>query len=173
MSRGRPLVADAPEQAPKRPEKPVADCAAHGCPLPGTIRPENGEPVCGIHLLADKSGWPKTTAVILDHQKLHEMAKRAQHVGTPHSMNAESAALLMESAKAHGLVFGDTERETYRRAGMKLNVAGALVEAAISVAAVGAAVVRREMGDQYEHEKKTESFNATLRGLTNNLRLAA
>lgn len=173
MSRGKPLVADEPQQAPRKPQKAVADCTANGCPLPGTIRPENGEPVCGVHFLASKAGWPKATAVILHHQALHDMAKRAQNAGAPMSLSAESAALLMDAAKAHGLKFGDAERETYRRAAMKLTVAGVLVEQAISAAAVHAALTHHVSASDYSHEQAQDNFNTRLRGLTNNIRMAA
>lgn len=173
MSRGRPLVADQPEQAPKKPEKAVASCVANGCPLPGTIKPESGEHVCAIHFLANKAGWPKATAVILDHLTLHDMAKRAQMAGTPLSISAESAALLFDAAKAHDLEFNDAQREIYRRAAMKLTVAGVLVEAAISAAAVKAATVKPESREEYSHVREADSFNGRLRGLLNNMRLAA
>lgn len=173
MSKPERMIAERPEQAPKKPQKAIADCAAHGCPLPGTIRPENGEPVCGVHLLSDRAGWPKATAVILDHQTLLSMAKRAQNVGTPMSISAESAALLFDAAKAHGLVFNDAQRETYRRAAMKLTVAGALVDAAISAAAVNAAMVKTKVGEPDKTEKEIDAFNDLLRGLTNNMRRAA
>lgn len=173
MSKPKRMVADMPQQAEKPPAKAVESCSANGCPLPGTIRPENGDPVCGVHFLADKHGWPKATAVILEHQTLHGMAKRAQSVGTPMSISAQSAALLFESAKAHGLEFNDAQRETYRRAAMKLTVAGALVEAAICAAAVSAAIVKQKQGEPSKIEEESESFNSLLRGLMNNIRMAA
>ena len=173
MSRGKPLVADEPQQAPRKPQKAVADCTANGCPLPGTIRPENGEPVCGVHFLANKAGWPKATAVLLNHLTLHDMAKKAQNAGTPMSMSADAAKALTDAAKAHGLKFGDAERETYRVASMKLAVAGALVEQAISAAAVQAALTTHVNTSDHSHQQDEDAFVTRLRGLMNNMRMAA
>jgi hypothetical protein len=173
MSNAKRMVGDREPQAAPKPKKAVDACNANDCPLPGTIRPENGEPVCGVHFLANKAGWPKATSVLLNHLALHDMSKKAQNAGTPMSMSSESAALLMDAAKAHGLKFGEPERETYRRAAMKLTVAGVLVEQAISAAAVHAAMTHHVSTSEYLHEQEHDSFDNRLRGLMNNMRMGA
>ena len=159
--------------APETPAKAFLTCAAHGCPLPGTITPDASEAVCGVHFLANPKGWPKATAVILDHLRLHDMARQAQLCGTPMSASHESATHLFNAAKAHGLVFNDEQRANYKRAGMKLRAAGEIVEATISALAVKAAFVAPESNADYSHEREMSAFNLAVRGLTNNLRLAA
>ena len=73
MNNAKRMVGDREPQPAQRPQKAVDECTANGCPLPGTIRPENGEPVCGVLFLASNQGWPKPTAVLLDHMVLHDM----------------------------------------------------------------------------------------------------
>lgn len=173
--RGENLVdlGRAASNAPSEPAKAFLTCAAHGCPLPGTITPDASEAVCGVHFLANQKGWPKATAVILDHLRLHDMAAAAQSCGTPMSASHESATYLMAAAKAHGLEFSDQQRAEYKTCGMKLRKAGEIVHAAISAKAVKAAFVAPESNADYSHEKEMSAFNLAVRGLTNNLRLAA
>lgn len=173
MSNSKRMVGDRPQQAEKPPAKPFLTCSAHGCPLPGTITPDASEAVCGVHFLANQKGWPKATAVILDHLRLYDMAAAAQTCGTPMSASPESAAHLMAAAKAHGLGFSDQQRAEYKVCGMKLRKAGEIVHAAISAKAVKAAFVAPESNADYSHEKEMSAFNLAVRGLTNNLRLAA
>lgn len=159
--------------APKESKRAVEQCSAHDCPLPGTIRPDNKEPVCGVHFLANPKGWPKATGVINAHLRLLDMARQAQLCGTPMSASHESAVHLFDAAKAHGLEFNDSQRAIYKRAGMKLRSAGEIVEATIGAKAVKAAFVAPESKADYSHEKEISAFNLAVRGLTNNLRLAA
>lgn len=173
MNKSKRMVADLPQREEKPQAKAVESCSAHDCPLPGSMRPENGDPVCGVHFLANPKGWPKATAVILDHLRLHDMARQAQLCGTPMSASHESATHLFNAAKAHGLVFNDEQRANYKRAGMKLRAAGEIVEATISALAVKAAFVAPESNADYSHEREMSAFNLAVRGLTNNLRLAA
>jgi len=173
MNKSKRMVADLPQREEKPQAKAVGSCSAHDCPLPGSMRPENGEPICGVHFLANPKGWPKATAVILDHLRLHDMARQAQLCGTPMSASHESATHLFNAAKAHGLVFNDEQRANYKRAGMKLRAAGEIVEATISALAVKAAFVAPESNADYSHEREMSAFNLAVRGLTNNLRLAA
>lgn len=173
MSNSKRMVGDRPQQAEKPKGKVIESCSARDCPLPGTMRPENGEPVCGVHFLANPKGWPKATAVINDHLRLHDMARQAQLCGTPMSASHESATHLFNAAKAHGLVFNDEQRANYKRAGMKLRAAGEIVELTINALAVKSAFVAPESNDDYSHEREISSFNLAVRGLTNNLRLAA
>lgn len=173
MSRDKSLGGDRFQQSEKPVTKALSGCAAHGCPLPGTIKPESGEYVCSVHFLANPNGWPKATAVILDHTQLRKLACDALSAGTPMSMSAASAALLFESAKAHGLKFNDEQRAVYKRSGMKLRAAGELVIATISALAVKAAFVAPESNADYSHEREEAEFNLSVRGLTNNLRMAA
>ena len=56
---------------------------------------------------------------------------------------------------------------------MKLRSAGEIVEATICAKAVKAAFVAPESNADYSHEKEISAFNLAVRGLTNNLRLAA
>lgn len=67
------------------------------------------------------------------------LAREAQSAPLPEAANAELAAKLFAAALSAGLTFNDDQRETYRRAGMRLKAAGALVEAAICTAAADAA----------------------------------
>jgi len=173
MNKSKRMVADRPQQPEKPQAKAVESCSAHDCPLPGTMRPENGEPVCGVHFLANPKGWPKATAIIADHLRLLDMATQAQLCGTPMSASHESATHLFNAAKAHGLEFNDEQRANYKRAGMKLRAAGEIVTATISAKAVKAAFVAPESNADYSHEKEMSAFNLAVRGLTNNLRLAA
>jgi len=170
---GRALVGDRDRNDDPSPKQAVSNCSAHGCPLPGSIRPENGDPVCSVHFLSDKRGWAKATAVIDDLQTIYAMARKASSAGVPMAINEESAALLFAAAKASGVKFNDAQREIYRRAGMKLRAAGALVEASIASKAVEAAITKTESNSEYSHEREIGSFDATLMGLTNNLRYAA
>ena len=173
MNNSKRMVGDRPQQAEKPNGKAIESCAAHDCPLPGSMRPENGEPVCGVHFLANPKGWPKATAVILDHLRLHDMARQAQLCGTPMSASHESATHLFSAAKAHGLTFNDEQRANYKRAGMKLRAAGEIVEATISAIAVKAAFVAPESNADYSHEREQTEFNMNVLGLANNLRMAA
>lgn len=179
MSRGKPLVADTPEQAPKKPEKAVAACAAHGCPLPGTIRPENGDAVCSVHFLADRSGWPRATAVIEDCKTLYSAARRASSMGTPAAADADLANLLFKTAKAHGIELSDGQIEQaklakfgpggFPRQYMPVRMAGAMVEAAIATKAVQAAVTAPISDADHSHERERDGLINLLRGLTMNL----
>lgn len=173
MNNSKRMVGDRPQQAEKPKGKAIESCSAHDCPLPGTMRPENGEPVCGVHFLANPKGWPKATAVINDHLRLHDMARQAQQCGTPMSASHESATHLFSAAKAHGLTFNDEQRANYKRAGMKLRAAGEIVEATISAIAVKAAFVAPESNADYSHEREQSEFNMNVLGLANNLRMAA
>lgn len=172
MNKPKRMVADMPQQPEKQPVKAFENCCANGCPLPGTMKPENGEPVCGVHFLANPKGWPKATAVILDYLRLHDMARQAQLCGTPMSASHESAVHLFSAANAHGLEFNSEQRTNYKRAGMKLRAAGEIVEAAINAKAVKAAFVAPQSNADYSHEREISSFNLAVRGLTNNLSLA-
>lgn len=171
--RGENLVDLRGKEAPAEPKRAIDRCTANGCPLPGTIHPDDGETVCHIHFLANASGWPKATAVILDHLRLYDMARQAQMCGTPMSASHESAVHLFDAAKAHGLEFNDEQRAAYKQAGMKLRAAGQIVESAIGAAAVKAAFVSPKSSADYSHEKEEEEFVLAVRGLANNLRLAA
>ncbi len=173
MSNYKRMVGDRPQQAEKPKGKAIESCSAHDCPLPGTMRPENGEPVCGVHFLANPKGWPKATAVINDHLRLHDMARQAQLCGTPMSASHESATHLFSAAKAHGLTFNDEQRANYKRAGMKLRAAGEIVESTICAIAVKAAFVAPESNADYSHEREQSEFNMNVLGLANNLRMAA
>lgn len=159
--------------APKESRRAVEQCSAHDCPLPGTIRPENGDPVCGVHFLANPKGWPKATGVINAHLRLLDMARQAQLCGTPMSASHESATHLFSAAKAHGLTFNDEQRANYKRAGMKLRAAGEIVESTICAIAVKAAFVAPESNADYSHEREQSEFNMNVLGLANNLRMAA
>lgn len=158
-------------EAPPEPKRAIDRCSANGCPLPGTIHPDDGDTVCCIHFLANPSGWPKATAVILEHLRLYDMARQAQMCGTPMSTSHESALHLFDAAKAHGLKSNGEQGAAYKLAGMKLRAAGAIVEAAISAAAVKAALVSHKSTSDYSHEKEEESFVLAVRGLANNLRM--
>ena len=85
------------------------------------------------------AGWPRATSVLVRHQRLWVLAREAQSAALPEAANTELAAKLFEAARGAGLTFSEDQRATYRRAGMKLKAAGALVEASICAAAAEAA----------------------------------
>ena len=175
MSRGRFLVADAPEQAPRKPVKAVDDCAAEGCPLLGTIRRENGAGVCSAHYRANADGWPLATEVVAKFADLFGMARNAQCAPTPEAMSGEIAADLFRIAKAAGVKFNDAQREQYRdalaRQAMPLRLAGVIVEEAIidaAVAAAGSSVVVVPIGG-----RRMSKLELAIRGVASRLDAAA
>jgi hypothetical protein len=85
------------------------------------------------------AGWPKATGVLVRHERLWAIAREVQSAPLPEAASAELAVKLFEAARNAGLTFSEDQRATYRRAGMKLKAAGALVEAAICALASDAA----------------------------------
>lgn len=120
----------------------IGRCAANGCPLPGTAKTEatgaNG--VCSCHFGANVAGWPLATVVTRRHEALWFAAREASCAGLPDGARRDLAEALFAAAVAQGLTFNDAQREAYGRAAMKLRIAGAIVEAAISAAAVDASM---------------------------------
>jgi len=168
MSRGKQLVVDRPAAEPQAPARAVEPCAAHGCPLPGTVGGESGQRMCSGHSGADPDGWPKATAVMRNHEALWRYARDAQCTAAPLCTSTESAKLLFEAAIAAGLTFNDAQREQYRRAPMKLKMAGTLVESAICAEASAAAMTRKAAGDM-RHEEDGEKLTQALRALIQNI----
>jgi hypothetical protein len=140
MSRGKPLVADEPQQAPRKAQKAIESCSANGCPLPGTIANESGTRLCSGHYHASPEGWPRATAVLIKFAALWRIARDAAASGLPDSASKEKAATLFDKANRAGLKFSDQQRADYRRAGLKYAMAGALVERAINAAASDASL---------------------------------
>jgi hypothetical protein len=179
MKHGKSLVGDREPQEAPAPKQAVSNCAAYGCPLPGTIRPENGDAVCSVHFLADRGGWPHATAVIEDCQTLYSAARRASSMGTPAAADTDLANLLFKTAKAHGIELSEGQLEQARlaktgpggfpRQYMPVRMAGAMVEAAIATKAVQAAVTAPVSDADHSHEKERDGLANLLRGLTNNL----
>lgn len=176
------MVADREQSAPA-PQQALSNCSAHGCPLPGVIRPENGDAVCSVHFLASKTGWPNATAVIEDCQTLLRLARQAACSGTPNALSEESARLLFDAAKAHGVKFSDGQRADYKAASkgpggqprpfMPLRMAGAMVEASITAKAVEAALTVSVSTADHSHEKERTNFDNLLKGLCLNISRAA
>jgi hypothetical protein len=50
------------------PHKPVRryQCAAHQCPMPGTMSGEGGSGICAYHYGTHGTDWPRITHVLLD-----------------------------------------------------------------------------------------------------------
>lgn len=115
----------------------IKTCAAHGCPLPGTLRTAvNAGAVCSCHYGAKATGWQRATRITRRHESLWRAARGASCAGLPEGASEDLAKALFAAAKAEGLAFNDAQREDYARAGMKLRKAGQIVEAAIVEAAV-------------------------------------
>lgn len=166
---GKTMV-DEPASAPKAPVRAVAQCAAYGCPLPGTGRNESGLHLCACHINASAEGWPRATAISIKHAALWEMARQAQSAA-PSDRDAAVAGDLFAIAKADGLWFSDAQRALYKRAGMKLRAAGSIVESAIREMAVAAAIkadIPQELG-----RPKLSRLEERIMGAANNLRMAA
>lgn len=178
MKQSKKMVGDREQSAPKT-EQAVSNCSAHGCPLPGTIRPENGDPVCSVHYLADRRGWPRATEVIDDCQTLMRLARQASCAATPNALSEESAKLLFDTAKMHGITFSDGQRADYKSASktqsgfprpfMPLRMAGAMVEASITAKAVEAAITTSVSNGDHSHERERNQFNQLLEGLCMNI----
>lgn len=111
----------------------------------------------------------------MHHLALYDLARKAQDVGTPMSTSADSAAVLFETARAHGLQFNDAQREEYRIAIMKLSVAGRIVEAAIRALAVKASLTAEVKTNSFDDERPVDKeervFKEQMRGLINNISL--
>lgn len=150
MSRGK-LLTDHDPEAPK--QTGLGRCAANGCPLPGTTRSEAAGPaaVCSCHVGATVAGWPLATVVTRRHEALWRAAREASCAGLPDGAREDLAKTLFAAAVAQGLTFNDAQREAYARAGMKLRIAGTIVESAIAAAAIDASM-RGAPG--YEEERR-------------------
>lgn len=125
----------------------IKTCAAHGCPLPGTLRTAvNAGAVCSCHYGAKATGWQRATRITRRHESLWRAARAASCAGLPEGASDDLARALFAAAKAEGLAFNDAQREGYARAGMKLRKAGQIVEAAIVEAAVSEANMLSDEG---------------------------
>lgn len=136
--KAKPLVADRPDSPPKDRHRDSCRCAAHGCPLPGTIV-RDGTRTCALHAVADRAGWPRATAVAVDTQGLWTLSREAECAAFLPDDEIRARALF-QAAGRHGLTFTDPQREVYKRAGIKLRAAGLIVQTAIAQAAADAAL---------------------------------
>jgi hypothetical protein len=143
--------------------KPIDDCAANGCPLPGVIHTEAGS-VCSVHYLAPKAGWPQATGVVVGRERLLYAARRAQQAGLPQGANKGDARRLIDLAISCGVEFGDEHREAYKASLLKFRMAGQLVERGITALAVAAAMAVAPTPDG-PVDREAEAFTAMLRAL--------
>lgn len=159
-------LADALPQATQHHVDRINKCSAHDCPLPGTITTESNAPVCCVHYLANKTGWPKATAVILHHIDLFDAARKAQTIGLPLGMSKEAATKLADAAAQAGLAFSDEQRNQYRIARMKLVAAGHIVEASITSKAVQASLTAKVRVDDPSRSDSERAFESMLESLS-------
>jgi len=162
------------EDTPQQPTgKRITDCAATNCPLPGTIKNENGTNVCAGHFMAVPQGWPLATAVLQKHETLWMLAREASCIGVPECLSETAARALFKTATAAGLKFNDVQRAEYEHVKkhklMVLRTAGKLVEIAINTAAFEASATAESKDDRPRIERSEKRFTDTLAALAGRL----
>lgn len=173
MSRAGKTVVDRPKAEEAPPVARITPCCAQGCPLPGTIKNENGNNVCAGHFMAVPQGWPLATAVLQKHETLWMLAREASCIGVPECLSETAARALFKAATAAGLKFNDVQRAEYdyikKHKLMVLRTAGKLVEIAINTAAFEASAKAELKDDSPRSERNVDRFTATLNGLAGKL----
>lgn len=78
----RHFAEDAPAAASEAPTRHMRyPCAAHQCPMPGTIFPGGGrDGACAWHAMESPRHWPRITQAIVDWQCVQQAISRMQRV---------------------------------------------------------------------------------------------
>lgn len=168
VDRQRQEPTDEPRQ-----ESRITPCAATDCPLPGSIKNENGTNVCAGHFMAVPQGWPLATGVLQKHATLWMLAREASCIGVPECLSETAARALFKAATAAGLKFNDVQRAEYdhvkKHKLMVLRTAGKLVEIAINTAAFEASAQAEVKDDRPRSERSEKRFTDTLAALAGKL----
>lgn len=150
--RGRQIPIDAPQDPAAGAKAALFACAAAGCPIPATLRNESGTALCTCHFGANAQGWPKATAVAIQHATLLAMARSASCAATPDAQSEELARDLFTIALDAGLKFSADLRAKYKANPMRLRFAGSVIEAAIRQQAIDAAAESPVLAVGEQHE---------------------
>ena len=76
------------------------ECAAHRCPMAGTISGEGGSGICAYHYNTHSGDWPRITQVLLDWAVVTEEINHCRTVLCNPATAANPAAIAEEFAKA-------------------------------------------------------------------------